>query len=97
VYLVNESGRTFRKPLDLVLQEITTALNAGMGLQNLQAMNADDGGKGSGATWTFRLGGGVLVPGGRTETKTLRFSFEGGVPTIPNGYFEPTFRVFRAP
>jgi hypothetical protein len=35
----------------------------------------------------------VLAAKGKTAPKVLRFTFTGGVPREPDGYFAPTFRL----
>jgi len=68
--------------------------NNGLGLRNLAVANADSGGPGVGATWAFEVPGGVLAPGARSDPRMVRFTFDGGVPAVPEGYLTPGFRVY---
>jgi hypothetical protein len=95
VRLVNKSGRAARGPLTVVVDELTDAGDAAMGLGNFHAANADSGGTGKGAGWVFRVpGDGILTRGEQSLPRTLEFRFTGGVPEEPQGYFEPKFRIY---
>ena len=91
----NTSGRTLRGPFRAVMVQFLNARDRGGSLKNLAVANADTGGTGAGAAWVFEAPGGVLAPGGRSSPRVLRFSFEGGVPEVPDGeYLTPAFRVY---
>jgi hypothetical protein len=90
----NQSGRPIYGPLRAVMLHFLNPRDNGLGLRNLAVANADSGGPGVGATWTFEVPGGVLAPGARSSPRLLRFNFEGGIPAIPEGYLMPGFRVY---
>ncbi|MGH7357281.1 MAG: sialidase family protein [Candidatus Rokuibacteriota bacterium] len=93
--VVNPTARPVRGPIDVTLDRLTSAHDKAMGLENFRVANADNGRDSTGAVWTFAVGpGGVLAPKGKTPPRVLRFSFTGGVPEEPAGYFEPAFRIF---
>ncbi|HEX6533902.1 MAG TPA: sialidase family protein [Gemmatimonadaceae bacterium] len=93
--VTNPTARAVRGPIDVVLDRIVSDGSKAMGLQNLKAINADNRKAGVGARWTFSADApGGLPPGGRTSPRVLRFTFEGGVPGEPLGYFDPAFRIF---
>jgi hypothetical protein len=95
VRVVNPTGHPVRGPIDVVVDRLTTESDRAMGLENFKAANADNGKDGEGAAWTFAVGAaGVLAPNGKTPPRVLRFSFTGGVPQQPIGYFVPLFRIF---
>src|SRR4030095_13248390 len=83
--LENQSGRPLRGPFRAVMLRFLGDIDRGGGLKNLSVTNADSGGRGVGATWEFDIPGGVLAPKARTAPRTIRFSFEGGVPDVPDG------------
>jgi hypothetical protein len=90
----NQSGRPIYGPLRAVMLHFLNPVDNGLGLKNLAVANADSGGPGVGATWTFDVPGGVLAPGARSTSRVIRFSFEGGIPEVPEGDLTPGFRVF---
>jgi hypothetical protein len=90
----NQSGRSIYGPLRAVMLHFLDPNNNGLGLRNLAVANADSGGPGVGATWTFEAPGGVLAPGARSDPRMVRFTFDGGVPAVPEGYLTPGFRVY---
>jgi hypothetical protein len=66
-----------------------------MGLANFRIANADNKQDSVGASWTFPVGvAPSLPPHAKTPPRILRFTFTGGVPAEPEGYFEPAFRIF---
>ena len=84
-----------REPIDVNLERLTKPGDRPIGLANFKAANADNGETGIGAVWSFQSEpGGILAPKGKTSPRVLRFTFTGGVPREPDGYFEPTFRIF---
>jgi hypothetical protein len=94
VRVVNPTTRPMREPIDIILERLTRPGDKPMGLVNFKPANADNGGAGIGAVWTFNSESGeILAPKGKTLPKVLRFTFTGGVPHEPEGYFEPTFRI----
>jgi hypothetical protein len=94
VRVVNPTTRSIREPIGIIIERLTRPGDKPMGLANFKPANADDGGAGIGAVWTFNAeAGGILAPKGKTSPKVLRFTFTGGVPHEPEGYFEPTFRI----
>ncbi|HEU4563909.1 MAG TPA: sialidase family protein [Gemmatimonadaceae bacterium] len=95
VRVMNPTTHALRGPIDVVLDRLTSERDKAMGLQRLQVANADNGEAGVGAAWTFAVASdGLLPPGGTTAPRVLRFSFTGGFPQEPEGYFEPAFRIF---
>ena len=94
----NRSGRPLTGPLHAVMVHFLDqdgGLDRGGGLENLRVANADSGGAGVGATWTFNPPNGVLAPGARTLPRVIRFAFDGGMPAVPDGgYLTPGFRVY---
>jgi hypothetical protein len=90
----NQSGRPLYGPLRAVMLHFLDPNNNGLGLRNLAVANADSGGPGVGATWAFEVPGGVLAPGARSDPRMVRFTFDGGVPAVPEGYLTPGFRVY---
>jgi hypothetical protein len=92
----NVSGRVLRGPFRAVMMHFLDERDRGAGLRNLAVANADSGGRGIGATWKFDVQGASLAPGARSQSRILRFSFEGGAPDVPLGYLSPGFRVFAS-
>ena len=91
----NEGGRVLRAPLRAVMAQFLTARERGLGLKNLQPANADNGGRGTGAVWDFQAPDSTLRPGATTTPRVIRFTFEGGIPEVPDGgYLDPGFKVF---
>ena len=94
VRVVNPTTRPMREPIDVNLERLTKPGDRPIGLANFKAANADNGETGIGAVWSFQSEpGGILAPKGKTSPRVLRFTFTGGVPREPDGYFEPTFRI----
>jgi hypothetical protein len=92
--VVNPTTRAVRGPIDVIIERLTRPRDKAMGLANFKVANADDQRDSVGARWTFEAGpGGVLAAKGKTAPRVLRFTFTGGVPTAPEGYFEPAFRI----
>ena len=93
--VVNPTARPIRGPIEVRLDRLTSDRDQAMGLERFRVANADNGKEGVGAAWTFSAGQtNVVPPNGKTEPRVLRFSFTGGVPPEPHGYFEPAFRIF---
>jgi hypothetical protein len=93
--VVNPTTRCVRGPLEVVTDRVISPTSNAMGLQTFSVANADNHQKGVGASWSFPTGAGqMLPPHGKTPPRILRFSFTGGVPAEPEGYFEPAFRIF---
>jgi hypothetical protein len=93
--VVNPTVRCVRGPLDVVADRLTSPAAKAMGLENFKVSNADNKQDGVGASWTFPAGATEAIPPhGKTPLRILRFSFTGGVPMEPEGYFEPAFRIF---
>jgi hypothetical protein len=93
--VVNPTSRAFRGPIEVVVDRLTSQRDKAMGLDSFRVANGDGGGQGIGATWVFAVGSeGLLAPKAKTSPRVLRFSFTGGIPERPEGYFEPAFRVF---
>ncbi|MDQ6633540.1 MAG: glycoside hydrolase [Gemmatimonadota bacterium] len=90
----NQSGRPLRGPLRAVMLHFLDSFDNGLGLRNLAVANADSGGPGVGAVWTFPVPGGVLVPGALSAARVVRFTFDGAIPEVPEGYLTPGFRVY---
>src|SRR5262249_9757823 len=78
-------------PIDLQVAQLVNPRSQAMGLKNFKVANADNKKDGDGAIWTFN---GSIEPNGKSEPRILRFSFEGGIPKNPNGYFEPVFNIY---
>ena len=99
VRIKNPTAEPVRGPIDLVLARMLNVRAKAMGLAHFRVANADDRGTGDRARWTFSAGPDEVLPaGGRTPPRVLKFAFDGGVPTRPDGYFEPVFFVYgRAP
>jgi hypothetical protein len=96
--VVNPTTRTVRGPIDVVVDRLTSDRSKAMGLQNFKVANADNHQSGVGALWAFSAGpDGTLPPHGKTAPRVLHFSFTGGIPVEPDGYFEPAFRIFARP
>lgn len=94
VRVVNPTTRPMSEPIEIILERLARQGDKPIGLANFKPANADNGEAGIGAVWTFNAdSGGILAPKGRTSPKVLRFTFTGGVPREPDGYFEPTFRI----
>jgi len=92
--LKNPTAEAIRGPFDLVMAKMLSVRARAMGLANFRVANADDGGKGDGARWTFSAGPDeILKPGGLTASRVLKFAFDGGIPARPDGYFEPVFTI----
>jgi hypothetical protein len=92
--VVNPTTRAMHEPIEIILERLTRPGDKSMGLADFKPVNADNGGAGIGAAWTFNAeADSVLAPKGKTSPKVLRFTFTGGVPREPEGYFEPTFRI----
>jgi hypothetical protein len=94
VVIENRSGRPLRGPLRATMRQFLYNRENGMSLKNLAASNADNQLPAVGAFWDFSVNGGRLAPGQLTATRVLRFTFQGGIPDIPDGYLTPGFRVF---
>jgi hypothetical protein len=93
--VVNPTIRCMRGPLDVIADRLISPAAKAMGLENFKVANADNKQDGVGASWTFPAGPSeALPPHGKTPPRILRFSFTGGVPMEPEGYFEPAFRIF---
>ncbi len=94
--VANRTGRPARGPLTVVVDQLLDRpASQAMGLRNFRVANADSGGTGKGASWTFEVpADGVLRRGERSRPRTLEFRFDGGVPAEPEGYFEPKFRIY---
>ena len=90
----NQSGRPIYGPLSAVMLRFLDPVDNGLGLKNLSAANADSGGKGIGASWAFDVANGVLQPGARSNERVLRFTFDGGIPPVAEGYLTMGFRIF---
>jgi hypothetical protein len=90
----NQSARTLDGPFHAVMRRFLSPSDNGLGLKNLAAANADSGGPGVGAGWIFETPDGVLAPGDRTAPRTVRFTFDGGIPEFPEGDLSPGFRVY---
>ena len=65
-----------------------------MGLTNVSITNADNRVAGAGAIWKFDAPRDMLEPNSRTLERVLVFSFQGGVPERPSGYFDPGVRIY---
>ena len=86
--VVNPTSRAVLGPIDIVVDRLMNQRDRALGLTDFKVANADRGGTGDGARWTFQTGpGAVLQPHGKTPSKVLRFSFTGGIPAQPNGTF----------
>jgi hypothetical protein len=85
--LKNESSASIPGPLSLVLDQVQS------GLGNLKAENPDNGESGKGATWTFLQNGRALRPGETSETRQIRWQFDGKIPSEPKNRFRGNFRV----
>jgi hypothetical protein len=93
--VVNPTARCMRGPLDVVADRLLSASAKAMGLANFRIANADNKQDSVGASWTFPVGvAASLPPHAKTPPRILRFTFTGGVPAEPEGYFEPAFRIF---
>jgi hypothetical protein len=93
--VVNPTARCMRGPLDVVADRLLSASAKAMGLANFRIANADNKQDSVGASWTFPAGvAPSLQPHAKTPPRILRFTFTGGVPAEPEGYFEPAFRIF---
>jgi len=93
--VLNPTTRCMRGPIDVVADRLTSAAAKAMGLQSFKVANADNKEDSVGASWSFPVGAGQsLPPHAKTPPRVLRFTFSGGVPTEPEGYFEPAFRIF---
>jgi hypothetical protein len=93
--VVNPTARCMRGPLDVVADRLLSASAKAMGLANFRIANADNKQDSVGASWTFPVGvAPSLPPHAKTPPRILRFTFTGGVPAEPEGYFEPAFRIF---
>ena len=90
----NQSVRPLYGPFQAVMRHFLSPLDNGLGLKNLAAANADSGGPGVGAVWIFETPGGVLAPRARSAPRSVRFTFEGGIPEFPEGDLSPGFRVY---
>jgi hypothetical protein len=90
--LVNTTTDQIVGPIDLeVAKLVRPPRSNAMGLKNFKVANSDNGKPSDGAIWTFT---GTIAPNGKSASKVLKFSFEGGIPRIPDGYFEPVFNVY---
>jgi len=76
--------------LSLVLDKIDA------GLQGVAGSNADNGLTGEGATWRFSLNGRTyLAPSEVSETRQLRWTFNGQIPEEPRlDPFRANFRIY---
>jgi hypothetical protein len=90
----NQSGRRIYGPVRAVMLRFLDPVDNGLGLKNISVANADSGGTGIGATWTFEVANGVLEAGSRSNERVLRFKFDGGIPPVAEGYLTLGFRVF---
>jgi hypothetical protein len=93
----NAGSQALRVPLRAIMRHFLDENDAGMGLSDLAAANSDNGEHGVGAAWDFRVPGGTLMPGARSEPRVLLFTFKGGIPDIPLGYLAPGFQVYARP
>lgn len=94
IRVVNPTARDMDGPIDVVVLELTTRREKGMGLKRLRVVGADNGKGGDGASWRFLAPAGRLASGSRTPVRTLRFSFEPGIPDEPKGYFMPRLAIY---
>jgi hypothetical protein len=92
--VINPTAQDVSGPIDAVMLDLTTRREQGMGLKALQVVNADNGKNGAGATWRFVASAGRLAGGKSTEVRTLRFTFESGIPNEPKGYLMPRFAIY---
>jgi hypothetical protein len=93
--VVNPTNRCVRGPLEVVSDRLISPSAMALGLENFKVANSDNRQEGVGASWTISAGPTrELPPHGKTPPRILRFSFTGGVPAAPEGYFEPAFRIF---
>lgn len=93
--VTNPTAHAVRGPIEVVLDRVASEGSKAMGLEKLKAANADNRQAGVGARWRFVADApGGLPPGGKTRSRVLRFTFEGGIPSEPLGYFDPAFRIF---
>lgn len=84
---VNETQHEIRGPLLLTLVKPETML------EGMRATNADNGQPGAGARWQIAVGSdSVLTPGERSETRLLRFVYDGGSPLRPDSVEPARFR-----
>jgi hypothetical protein len=90
----NQSGRPIYGPVRAHMLRFLDPVDNGLGLKNISVANADSGGTGIGATWTFDVANGVLQPGARSSERVLRFTFDGGIPPVAEGYLTLGFRIF---
>jgi hypothetical protein len=93
--IFNPTTRCMRGPLDVVADRLLSASAKAMGLAKFKVANADNKQDSVGASWTFPVGASeFLPPRAKTPPRVLRFTFTGGAPAEPDGYFEPAFRIF---
>jgi hypothetical protein len=93
--VLNPTTRCVRGPLDVVADRLLSASAKAMGLAKFKVANADNKQDSVGASWTFSVGASeFLPPRTKTPPRVLRFTFTGGTPAEPDGYFEPAFRIF---
>jgi hypothetical protein len=91
IRISNPSEDRISGPIQLELREIATRYSMAMSLGNLRVANAENGKDSVGAIWTFN---GSMPAHGKSETRVLRFTFEGGRPEMPLGYFDPRFWIW---
>ncbi|MGH9713657.1 MAG: hypothetical protein ACRD5M_10200 [Candidatus Acidiferrales bacterium] len=94
VRLRNQGRRPLHGPLRAVMNSFLHSRDMGLGLKDLKVANADSRGQGQGAAWLFPVPGGVLAPGAASSRRTILFTFDGGIPDLPDGYLNPGFRVY---
>lgn len=93
--VVNPTSRAIPGPIRVMVDRLVSERSQAMGLRNLRVANADNGEAGEGAMWEFKAPSrGVLPPKGKSAPRVLRFSFTGGIPDQPYGYFVPVFFIF---
>lgn len=95
IRVVNPTAHEVRGPVDVVIEELLTRRERGMGLERLRVANADNGKEGTGAMWSFSApNGNILPPKMKTEARTLQFVFEPRMPDKPKGYFMPRLGIY---
>ncbi len=88
----NQSLTPIPAPIKLVVDQTESDF------EGLTAVNADNGLPRKGATWTFSLSGRpALLPGEVSETREVRWRFDGQIPPEPRIPFRGNFRVFSEP
>jgi hypothetical protein len=91
VTLVNNLRVPVAGPLTLVLEKM------GSSLKGVQVTNSDNHKTEAGAAWEFKITGEgqILAPGGRTESRTLRWSFSELPAELDDYPADMTFKVVR--